>query len=220
LQDDLLDRGGPAVSVNSNNAADQPYPFLSEIAEIRRRARRHIEDVGSLGEAAPVQVLRLLNEVLATELVCVSRYQNHLALQGEALAESVRGELQRYAREEQGHADRLAERIVELGGQPVSRQSPAIALPASNPVEELDAEAIVDLLEEDLIAERIAIDSYREIVRFVGERDPRTRELLEAILAVEVAHAHELSCIRSEMLRQDRLIGSSTSLPRLDAQCA
>lgn len=208
------------MSTNSNSTdAEGPYPFLSQVAEIRRRTRRHIEDVGSTTEASPLQVLQLLNEALATELICVSRYQNHPAGGGGALAEPVRGELLRHAREEQSHADQLAERIIELGGRPVSQAR--APLPASNvPAEELDAEAIVDLLEEDLIAERIAIDAYREIVQFVGEQDPRTRELLEAILAVEVAHAQELSSMRSEMLRQDRLIGSSTRLARLDSQCA
>jgi len=198
---------------------DAMYPFLSEVAEIRRRARRRIEELDSPGEASPQQVLALLNEALATGLVCASRYQNHLALAASALAEPLRGGLQRHAREEQGHAEQLAERILELGGQPVLAPE-TVAQATASAHDELDAEAIVDLLEEDLIAERVAIDSYREIVQIVGERDPRTRALLEAILSLEVAHAHVLSSMRSEMLRQDRLISSSVSLPRPDIQCA
>lgn len=210
------------MSNHSNTAElDGLYPFLSEVAAARRRARLHIEEVGAANELSPTHptVLQLLNEALTTELICVSRYQNHCA--GEALAESVRGEFLKYVQEEQGHADRLAERILELGGNPEMRVPALPSVPAEATAGELDAEALVDLLEEDLIAERVAIDSYREIVDFIGASDPRTRELLEAILAVEIAHAQELAAMRSELLRRDRLTGTtSTSLSRLELHCA
>jgi bacterioferritin len=193
------------------------------VAAARRRARVHIEAVGAANELSPSHptVLQLLNEALTTELICVARYLNHCALAGGAFAESVRGEFLNYVQEEQGHADRLAERILELGGKPDMRVPALPSPPAESVPGELEAEALVDLLEEDLIAERIAIDSYREIVEFIGACDSRTRELLEAILAVEIAHAQELASMRSELLRRDRLCGTtSTSLPRLELQCA
>jgi bacterioferritin len=212
------------LSANSVSAQlDGLYPFLSEVAAVRRRARTHIEAASAATAVSPTHptVLQLLNEALSTELICVSRYRNHCVLGGGALAESVRSEFLKYVREEQGHADQLAERILELGGEP-NTSVPALPSPsAAVPSEELEADALVDLLEEDLIAERVAIDSYREIAQFVGTCDPRTRQLLEAILAVEVAHARELAAMRSELLRRDRLTGStSTSLPRLDLRCA
>jgi bacterioferritin len=200
------------------------YPFLSEVAQMRRRARRLIEQ--ALGAAtehstAHPTVLQLLNEALTTELVCVSRYRNHSMLAGGALAESVRAEFLKYAQEEQGHAEQLAKRILQLGGEPNLQAPVASSAPAASPADEIEAEALADLLEEDLIAERIAIESYREIVQFVGASDARTRQLLEAILAVEITHAQELAAMRSEMLRRDRLGGTtSTTLPRLELQCA
>jgi bacterioferritin len=211
------------MSVNEGSAElDGFYPFLSEVAAMRRRARSHIEAVGAAAELSPQHpiVLQLLNEALATELVCVSHYRNRCVSVAGALAASVREEFHKYAQEEQGHADRLADRILQLGGEP-NRDVPVLPSETAAPVEALEPEALVDLLEEDLIAERIAIESYREILQFVGARDLRTRELLEAILAVEIAHAQELAAMRSELLRRDRLLGStSTSLPTLDLQCA
>ncbi len=212
---------------HSSTELDGLYPFLSEVAEMRRRARQHIQAVSNGAELAPNHpaVLQLLNEALATELVCVNRYRKHSTLAGGRLADAVRAEFLKYAREEQGHADQLAERILQLGGAPglpSLQAAPADSAPTPLGTEqELEAEALVDLLEEDLIAERIAIESYREIVQFLGSSDPHTRQLLEAILAVEVVHAQELAAMRSELLRRDRLTGStSTTLPRLELQCA
>jgi bacterioferritin len=202
---------------------DGVYPFLSEVAEMRRRARQHIQTAAAGADLAPDHpaILQLLQEALATELVCVNRYRKHSNLAGGPVADALRAEFLKYAREEQGHADQLAERISQLGGTPSLPPPPADAVSPAGAEQELEAEALLDLLEEDLIAERIAIESYREIVQFLGTTDPHTRQLLEAILAVEVLHAQELATMRSEMLRRDRLSGStSTTLPRLELQCA
>lgn len=218
--------GMSRVSADIFNAElEGAYPFLSELVDMRRRARRHISAVSAAGaqgdqaQASPGQsaILQLLNEALVTELACVERYRNHARL--ESVVEPIKGEFLKYAQEEQGHAERLAQRIVQLGGQPrVSVECSRSSVPGDD---QLDADAIVDMLEEDLIAERIAIDCYREIVQFIGKSDSRTLELLEDILAVEIGHARELAAIRAEMLRRDRLAGStSTTLPQLDLQCA
>jgi bacterioferritin len=194
-----------------------PYPFLSEVAELRQRARRHIQTSESPADHAVV--LQLLNEALTTELVCVKRYRDHSGLAGGEMADAMRTEFQKYAKEEQGHADLIARRIQQLGGQPDLSSRPASAFRGGG--EELAGEALADMLEEDLIAERICIESYREIVQFVGAIDVETQRLLEGILAVEMAHARELAAMRSELLHRDRLNGStSTKLPRLELQCA
>lgn len=208
---------------HSSTELDGVYPFLSEVAEMRRRARQHIQTAAAGADLAPDHpaILQLLQEALATELVCVNRYRKHSNLAGGAVADALRAEFLKYAREEQGHADQLAERISQLGGTPSLPPPPAEPMSPAGAEQELEAEALVDLLEEDLIAERIAIESYREIVQFLGTTDPHTRQLLEAILAVEVLHAQELATMRSEVLRRDRLNGStSTTLPRLELQCA
>ncbi len=182
-------------------------PFLSEVADIRRRARRHIQD----GAATPSYgadreaVVRLLNEALATELVCVLRYKRHYFMAGGAVAETIRSELLQHANEEQTHADRIAERIVELGGAPNFNPD---GLAQRSHSEYVEGESLSDMLAEDLIAERIAIESYREIVEYLGNKDVTTRRLFESILAVEEEHAGELRKMREGMLRQERgLVG-------------
>jgi bacterioferritin len=208
------------MSANINSPEqDRMYPFLSEIAEIRRRARRHIlagsTSAVASSEPAVSTVITLLNEALATELICVARYRRRAAMSGEPLVEALRVEFQKYAQEEQGHADQLAARITQLGGQPNTEP-----LPVHDPVdlEHLDVDTIADMLEEDLIAERIAIDSYREILTYLGSGDSNTRELLDAILRVEIAHAGELSARRAEALRRERIASGATSsrLPALE----
>jgi len=178
-------------------------PFLSEVADIRRRARQHIQD----GAATPSYgadreaVVRLLNEALATELVCVLRYKRHYFMAGGAVAETIRSELLQHANEEQTHADRIAERIVELGGAP--NFSPD-GLAQRGHSEYVEGETLCDMLAEDLIAERITIESYREIVEYLGNKDVTTRRLFESILAVEEEHAGELRRMREGMLGQER----------------
>jgi bacterioferritin len=187
----------------SDPAGDPVYPFLSGVAEIRRRARQHIQN----GAATPScvadrdTVVRLLNDTLATELVCVLRYRRHYCMAVGSVGAAVKAEFLKHAREEETHADRIAERIVQLGGVPdFDPQS----LAARSHSEYADDESLADMVEEDLIAERIAIDSYREIIRYLGENDSTTRRLFESILAVEEEHAGELASMRAELLRRER----------------
>jgi bacterioferritin len=182
---------------------EQPYPFLSGIAEIRRRARQHIADGAvTMNYAADrAVVLRLLNEALATELICVLRYRRHYFMATGSLAEAIKDEFLKHSQEEQQHADQLAERIVQLGGQP--NFNPQGILDRSHS-EYVDGETLSDMVEEDLIAERIAIESYREIIQYIGEKDSTTRRLFESILAVEEEHAEELASMREDLLRRGR----------------
>jgi bacterioferritin len=195
-------------------ALDSMYPFLSEVAAMRRRTRHHIR---TRAVDSPADMATLLNAALVTELVCVARYQSHATRLGESVEQAVRAEFLKYAQEEQGHANALAERIRDLGGEAVAAPSLVATAALYDDGEEVDADRLADLLEEDLIAERIAIDSYREILQYVGAHDAATRRLIEAILAVELTHADELAAMRSEVLRRDRLSGAtSTRLPRLE----
>jgi len=180
---------------------DRIHPFLSSVAEIRSRARRQI-DAGAASADRPIErdaVLRLLNAALATELACVVRYRRYCLMTAEAVPEVPKNEFMKRAQEEQGHADQIAAHIVELGGQP--------NLNASNQSDrgELgDDEMLTDMLAEDLIAERIAIDTYREIIRYLGDQEPATRQLIERIMSAEQGHAEELASLRDEMLRRAR----------------
>lgn len=187
---------------------DTPYTFLSDIADIRRRARQHIQD-GAVtpGYAADRDtVLRLLNEALATELVCVLRYRRHYFMASGALAEAIKGEFMKHAQEEQGHADQIAERIVQLGGAPNFNPE---GMTSRSHAEYAEGETLADMLEEDLIAERVAIESYREIVQYLGTKDSTTRRMLESILAVEEEHAEEIASMRQDLLRRDRAASGS-----------
>ncbi len=164
---------------------------LSDIAKIRERARRHI-DKGAVTDsygADPQVVIGLLNEALATEIVCQLRYKrHHFTAQGLA-SESVANEFLAHAKEEEEHADWLAARIVQLGGEP--NFSPE-GLAARSHAEYVPGNSLFDMIKEDLVAERIAIDSYVEMIKYLGDRDVTSRRLLERILAVEEEHAEEL----------------------------
>lgn len=135
-------------------------------------------------------VIKLLNEALATEIVCVLRYKRHYFMATGISSLSVKGEFLQHAAEEQAHADQLAERIVQLGGEP--NLSPEGILNRSHS-EYVEGESLVEMITEDLIAERIAIDSYREMIVYVGADDPTTRKVLEGILAQEEEHAEDLA---------------------------
>ena len=170
--------------------------FVSDIQELRRRARQHIEK-GAVTEgyrAHRETVIKLLNEALATEIVCVLRYKRHYFAATGIHAESVKREFAEHAAEEQEHADRIAERITQLEGEP--NFDPA-GLNSRAHSEYVEAETLIEMIREDLIAERIAIESYSEIVRYLGDDDPTTRRLMEEILAKEEEHATDLA----ELLR-------------------
>jgi bacterioferritin len=195
-------------------ALDGMYPFLSEVAAMRRRTRHHIR---TRAVDSPAAIAALLNAPLVTELACAARYRSHATRLGESIAQTVRNEFLKYALEEQGHANALAGRIRDLGGEAV-QEAPALVANADVYYgEEVDADRLADLLEEDLIAERIAIDSYREILQYVGSHDAATHRLIESILAVELTHAEELAVMRADVLRRERPSGAtSTRLPRLE----
>src|SRR3989441_9416983 len=166
-------------------------PFLSDVQELRRRARRHIE-AGAVTESYRGDretVIKLLNEALATEIVCVLRYKRHYFMAKGIHAEGVAAEFLQHANEEQGHADQIAARIVQLGGEPDF--NPAGLITRSH-AEYVEGDTLIDMIKEDLVAERIAIDSYREIIQYLGNDDPTTRRMMEGILAMEEEHADDL----------------------------
>ena len=169
--------------------ADQP--FVTDIQTLRARARQHIEQgaVTSGYRADRETVIRLLNEALATEIVCVLRYKRHYFMASGINAQSVAQEFLQHANEEQMHADQIAQRIVQLGGAP--NFSPE-GLTTRSHAEYIEGESLLDMIKEDLVAERIAIDSYREMIQYFGNNDPTSRRLMEGILAVEEEHAEDL----------------------------
>jgi bacterioferritin len=177
---------------------------LTEVQTLRAQARQHIEQGAiTAGYAADAEsVVQLLNEALATELVCVLRYRRHYFMAQGIQSKGVAEEFLVHANEEQGHADQIARRIVQLGGEPdfspdtLSRRSHA---------EYVEGGSLVEMIKENLIAERIAIDSYREMILYLGDNDPTTRNMLESILAVEEEHADELAD-----LLQGRLVAAGS----------
>jgi bacterioferritin len=173
-------------------------PFLTDIKTLRERARKHIEDgaVTPGYKADRETVVRLLNEALATEIVCVLRYKRHYFMASGINAQSVAQEFLQHANEEQAHADQIAQRIVQLGGAP--NLSPDGMLARSHS-EYVEGESLIGMIKEDLVAERIAIDSYREMVAYLGADDPTTRRMLETILAMEEEHAEDLVSLLEEL---------------------
>jgi bacterioferritin len=169
--------------------ADQP--FLTDVRTLRQRARQHIEQgaVTPGYQADREVVIKLLNEALATELVCVLRYKRHYFMASGINAQSVAQEFLQHTNEEQLHADQIAQRIVQLGGEP--NFSPD-GLATRSHSEYVEGESLIDMIKEDLVAERVAIDSYREMINYLGNDDPTTRRLMEGILATEEEHADDL----------------------------
>lgn len=173
-------------------------PFLSDIQTLRNRARQHIEE-GAVtpGYAADREtVLKLLNEALATEIICTLRYRRHHFMAKGIHSPGVADEFLVHSNEEQAHADRIAERIVQLGGEP--NFSPE-GLSMRSHAEYIEAGSLTEMIKEDLVAERIAIDSYSEIIRYLGDKDPTSRRMFEEILAVEEEHADELADLLAGM---------------------
>ncbi len=175
--------------------------FLSDIQTLRERARKHIE-MGAVTEgyrADRKSVLKLLNEALATEIVCVLRYKRHFYMATGLHAEPVAQEFLQHANEEQQHADQIAARIVQLGGEP--NFSPE-GLTSRSHSEYVEGEGLLDMIREDLVAERIAIDSYGEMIRYLGQDDSTTRTMLEGILAMEEEHADDLASLLAKLDKQ------------------
>jgi len=165
---------------------------LTDVQTLRQRARQHIEEgaVTAGYSADRKTVLKLLNDALATEIVCVLRYRRHYFMARGIHSQAVADEFLQHSNEEQGHADQIAERIVQLGGEP--NFSPE-GLVARSHAEYVEGTTLSDMIKEDLVAERIAIDSYRDFIQYLGDQDPTTRRLMENILAVEEEHADDLA---------------------------
>lgn len=173
-------------------------PFLTDIKTLRQRARQHIEQ-GAVTPgycAARETVIKILNEALATEIVCVLRYKKHYFMAAGINAQSIADEFLQHANEEQTHADQIAKRIVQLGGDP--NFSPEGLLTRSHS-EYTEGGSLIEMIKENLIAERIAIDSYREIISYLGTDDPTTRRMMEEILAMEEEHADDLANLLTQL---------------------
>jgi bacterioferritin len=173
-------------------------PFLTDVKTLRERARRHIEQ-GAVTEGYKADretVIKILNEALATEIVCVLRYKRHYFMASGIHAEGVAAEFLQHANEEQGHADQIAQRIVQLGGAP--NFNPEGLLSRSH-AEYVEGDTLIDMIKEDLVAERIAIDSYRDMIQYLGNDDPTTRRMMESILAMEEEHAEDLVSLLADL---------------------
>jgi bacterioferritin len=169
-------------------------PFLTDIQEIRRRAREHVMN-GAVTPAYKGNVhtaIKLLNEALATEIVCTLRYRRHHYMAAGIHYQAVADEFMEHANQEQQHADRIAERIRQLGGAPDF--NPEGLLTRSH-AQYAEGNSLVDMIKEDLIAERIAIESYLEMVRFFGDNDPTSRRLMEEVLQQEEEHADDMATL-------------------------
>jgi bacterioferritin len=165
---------------------------IKQIQEIRDRARQQITE-GAVTKDYQLdrkQVISILNEALATELVCVLRYKFHYFMASGIHSQSVKEEFLEHANEEQEHADQLAERIKQLGGKP--EMNPSILTERSHS-EYKEGTSLTDMIREDLIAERIAIESYRDIIQFLGDKDPTSERLMKSILAKEEEHADDMA---------------------------
>ncbi len=173
-------------------------PFLTDIKTLRERARKHIEN-GAVTEGYKGDretAVKLLNEALATEIVCVLRYKRHYFMATGIHSEAVAAEFLQHANEEQGHADEIGARIVQLGGAPNLNPD---GLTSRSHAEYVEGETLLDMIKEDLVAERIAIDSYRDMINYFGNEDPTSRRMLEGILAVEEEHAEDLVSMLGEL---------------------
>ncbi|MDQ6698258.1 MAG: bacterioferritin [Actinomycetota bacterium] len=165
--------------------------FLTDIETLRQRARAEISK-GPITEAYGAdrdRVLQVLNEVLATELVCVLRYKRHYYMASGLDAGNATAEFLQHANEEQQHVDMVAERIVQLQGDPDFNPE---TLTRRSHAEYVEGDTLSDMVKEDLVAERVAIASYQEIIRWLGNDDPTTRSMIETILAVEEEHADDM----------------------------
>jgi len=181
-----------AAPVQPNEAGQKSDPFVLDVEKIRADARQHMDDgplTASYGADKDV-VLKLLNDALATEIVCTLRYKRHYFMAKGIHSEAVASEFAEHATEEQEHADTLAERIVQLGGEPNFAPD---SLASRSHSEYKEGGNLIDMIRENLIAERIAIDTYREIIRYLGEKDVTTRRIFEEILAVEEEHADDMA---------------------------
>jgi bacterioferritin len=178
----------------AKNIIDDRMSVLTDTKTLRARARQNVEEGAvTLGYGADREaIIKLLNEALATELVCVLRYKRHYFMAKGIHAESVKAEFLQHAKEEMAHADRIAKRITELGGEPDFSPD---SLSSRSHAEYIPADSLVSMIKENLIAERIAIESYREMVNFLANNDPTTQRMIKEILAVEEEHADDMASL-------------------------
>src|SRR5260221_13253523 len=184
--------------------------FPSDLQTLRKRSREHITQgaVTPGYHADRSVVLKLLNEALATEIICTLRYKRHYFMAKGIHAEGVAAEFLEHANEEQQHADQIAARIVQLGGAPDFSPS---GLASRSHAEYVEGNSLEEMIREDLIAERIAIDSYREMIAYLGDEDPTSRRMMEEILAKEQEHADDFANLLEDIGGEDR---------KADARCA
>ena len=179
------------TSPTANRQNGNARPFLTDVKTLRDRARKHIAE-GSITpsyEGDVHKTIEILQAVLATEIVCVLRYTMHAVSATGISSEGVKAEFEEHAKEEQEHALEVAERINQLGGKPDFNPAGLASRSAS---EYGSAENLIDMIKETLIAERIAVEHYRELIRYFGDRDPSSRHMMERILAVEEEHANDM----------------------------
>ncbi len=183
-------------------------PFVTDVQELRRRARAHMEQgaVTSGYKAGRETVIRVLNEVLATELVCVLRYKRHYYMSSGIHAQSVAQEFLEHATEEQGHADLAAERIVQLGGAPNLNPE---GLATRSHSQYIEGTSLLEMIREDLVAERIAVESYNEIIRYLGDDDPTSRTMMEKIMANEEEHAEDMKTLLESLGKDEHFADRS-----------
>jgi bacterioferritin len=181
--------------MNKNHSTTPPpKAFLSDVKTVRERARRNIDE-GAVTPNYGIEakaVCEVLNAALATELVCVLRYKRHYFTAEGIMSESVKAEFLAHANEEQAHADQIASRIVQLGGEPDLNPE---GLAARSHTEYVAGATLREMIKEDLVAERVGIETYREMINWIGDRDTTTRTLLEGILAVEEEHAEDMNTL-------------------------
>jgi len=188
--------------MSKNTSVEKSRPFLTDVEELRRRAREHMEmgAVTSAYRADRERVIKILNEVLATELVCVLRYKRHYYMATGIHAEPVAAEFLEHAEEEQEHADVIAERITQLGGEP-DYNPEGLAMRSHS--QYVEGESLLEMVQEDLVAERIAVESYSEIIRYLGDDDPTTRIAIEKIMAKEEEHAEDMRTILESLHKSE-----------------
>ena len=196
--------------MNSKGGSEHTGSFLTDISEIRRRARQHIENgavtQGYKGDRQVV--LRVLNEALATEIVCVLRYKRHHYMAKGIHSQAVAEEFLEHAKEEQEHADMIAERITQLDGEPNFNPE---GLATRSHSEYVAGDSLVEMIREDLVAERIAIESYSEIIRYLADNDPTSRRVMEEILAKEEEHAEDLKTLIQTISQAEEKMGKEQS---------
>lgn len=198
--------------MTSKAAEPRKRSFLADIQEIRRRARQHIQDgaVTNSYKGDREVVLRVLNEALATEIVCILRYKRHHYMAKGIHSQAVAEEFLEHAAEEQGHADQIAERITQLDGEPNFNPDGLLTRSHSEYVE---GETLVEMIREDLVAERIAVESYSEIIRYLGDNDPTSRRMMEEILAKEEEHADDMKTLLETIGRSEEVVAEVKPKP-------